>query len=128
MVLARSFSHIDLICDLAFSASVSLISSSMYFPCLTFSTPVNPSEPSAPSMALPCGSRTPFFSVILIFAFMSVGFHQLRLRTLRQLTLAEDAEPSGDVLIGFDEAAEVAAEAILVELVVGFHVPQAAGI
>src|SRR5215208_6131388 len=112
MVLARSFSHIEVICDLAFSTSVSVISSSMYFPCLTFSTPVKPSEPSAPAMALPWGSRMPFFSVILICAFMSVGFHQLWFRTLWQLALAEDAEPSGDVLISFDEAAEVAAEAI----------------
>src|SRR5215207_5969723 len=59
---------------------------------------------------------------------MSVSFHQLWLRTLRQLTVAEDAKPTGYVLIGFHEAAEVAAEAVLVELVVGFHVPQAAGV
>ena len=39
-------------------------------PWRTSPTPEMPSPLIAPSIALPCGSRTPFFSVILIFAFI----------------------------------------------------------
>ena len=44
----------------------------MYLPCRTSFTPPKPSAPSAFWMAFPCGSRTPFFSVILMRAFMAV--------------------------------------------------------
>src|SRR6516165_6568518 len=47
---------------------------------------------------------------------------------LRPLTLAHDAEPFGDFGIGLDEAAEIAAEAVFVELLVGLDVPQPAGV
>jgi len=49
--------------------------------------------------------------------------HQHRPGTLRPLLLHEDAEAAGDFLIGLEQPAEVAAEAILVELVLGLDVP-----
>ena len=44
------------------------------------------------------------------------------------VALGHQAEPAGDFLIGFGLAAEVAAEAVLVELLAGVHVPQAAAV
>src|SRR5262245_58660482 len=41
----------------------------MYLPCRTSLTPSKPRLLRACSMALPCGSSTPAFSVILMFAF-----------------------------------------------------------
>src|SRR3546814_9720683 len=40
--------------------------------------------------------------------------------------LGHQAQPARDLLLGLDLAAQVAAEAILVELFIGDHVPQAA--
>src|SRR3546814_3394671 len=42
--------------------------------------------------------------------------------------LGHQAQPARDLLIGLDLAAQVAAEAILVELFIGDHVPQAAAV
>src|SRR5690606_37684725 len=46
----------------------------------------------------------------------------------RIVALAENAEALGDFAIGLDQPAEIAAEAVLVHLLVGFHVPEAARI
>src|SRR5262245_18468390 len=100
-----------------------------------------PSDFSAPSMALPCGSRTLGLSVTVMRAFMSVRtarlprvracrarrrspLHQHRPGSARRLVLAHDAEPLGDFRVGIQEPAEVAAEAVLVELLVRLDVPQ----
>ena len=48
----------------------------------------------------------------------TLALHQDRAGALRALALAHDAEALGDFGIGLEQAAEVAAEAVLVELVV----------
>src|SRR5204862_1938529 len=53
---------------------------------------------------------------------------QDRAGALRALAFAHDAEALGDLGVGFKEAAEVAAEAVLVELLVRLDVPEPAGI
>src|SRR5882724_6734874 len=59
---------------------------------------------------------------------LSLALHQHRPSALRPLVLAHDAETPRHVGIGFEQAAEVAAEAVLVELVVRLDVPQPARI
>src|SRR5829696_3543567 len=54
--------------------------------------------------------------------------HQARAAERRLLVLAQDAEAAGDLGVGLDQAAEVAAEAVLVELVLALDVPQPARI
>ena len=44
------------------------------------------------------------------------------------VVLAQKAETAGDFLIGLLDAAEILPETILVELLVGLHVPQAAAV
>src|SRR3984885_4969126 len=56
------------------------------------------------------------------------ALHQHRSGALRPLTFAHDAQALRDFRIGFEQAAEVAAEAVLVELLVRLDVPQPAGI
>src|SRR5687768_10345057 len=51
------------------------------------------------------------------------AFDQNRAGALRSLVLAHDPEPLGDIGVGLDQPAEVAAETILVELVVRLDVP-----
>ncbi len=46
-------------------------------------------------------------------------------RPLRALAFCHDAEALGDFGVGFEQAAEVAAEAVLVGLLAGRHVPEA---
>src|SRR5262249_42661557 len=53
---------------------------------------------------------------------------QDRAAALRTLALAHDAEPPGDLGIGLEQSAEIAAEAVLVELLARLDVPQPAGI
>src|SRR5690606_9938240 len=100
-------------------------------------TPANPSAPSAPWMARPCGSRTPSFSVTKMRAFMPprlpgsrrcglLDEHRAALRA--RLVLVQDAEPPRPVLVGLKHSPHVAAEAVLVQLVVGHDVPETAGI
>src|SRR5215469_1906908 len=141
-------------------------------PCRTLVTPPTPSERSAPSMALPCGSRIPGLSVTVTRAFIahcismnrprrntgvrsqsiwgkaqrprwlctglppgrptagdgSSAFDQDRSGALRPLALAHDAKPLGNFGIGFDQSAQIAPEAVLVELFVRFDIPQPARI
>src|SRR5262245_41154705 len=103
-----------------------------------------PSDFNAPSIAFPCGSRMPAFSVTVTRAFIaadapkrrrgqmpppkrdtraSASLHQHRPAALRRFAFGHDAEAFGDFGIGFDQAAEIAAEAVLVELLVGLHIP-----
>src|SRR5690606_34097488 len=56
------------------------------------------------------------------------ALHQHRAGPGRALVLAHDAEPLGDLGVSLDEAAEIAAEAVLVELLVRLDVPQPARI
>src|SRR5579872_6633221 len=60
--------------------------------------------------------------------FRASALHQHRSGALRALAFAHDAEALGDFGIGFQQAAEIAAEAVLVELVVGLDVPQPAAV
>src|SRR3984957_10867678 len=53
---------------------------------------------------------------------------QHRPGALRPLAFAHDAQALRDFGIGFEQAAEVAAEAVLVELLVRLDVPQPAGV
>src|ERR1700724_931017 len=53
---------------------------------------------------------------------------QHRSSALRTLAFAHDAQALGNFGIGFEQAAEVAAEAVLVELLVRLDVPQPAGV
>src|SRR5690242_6049130 len=46
----------------------------------------------------------------------------------RLVAFGQQPQPPRHLLIGLDLAAHVAAEAVLVELVAGFHVPQAAAV
>src|ERR1043166_6475306 len=127
-------------------------------PWRTLATPATPSDLNAPSIALPCGSRTPDLRVTVTRAFIatvlrsaapksgggrlappehSPGFastqigsplHQHRAGALRALALGHDAEALGDFGICLQKPAEVAAEAVLVELLVRLDVPQPARI
>src|SRR5262245_66233815 len=54
--------------------------------------------------------------------------HQDRPGALGPLALAHDAEAFGDLGIGLHQPAEIAAEAVLVELLVRIDVPEPAGI
>src|SRR5688500_2286120 len=56
------------------------------------------------------------------------SLHQARPAVARLFVLAEDDQAAGDFRVSLDEAAKVAAEAILVELVGRPDVPQAARI
>src|SRR4051794_25378528 len=150
-VLASSFSAASFSAASALTASPSPSSMSNTLPWRTLATPATPSDFSAPSIALPCGSSTPFFRVTVTRAFMKtltfegsgqgrvamiagsanalaacLSLHQHGTRALRALVLRHDAEALGDFRIGLEQSAKISAEAILVELVVGLDVPQPA--
>src|SRR3954471_23574887 len=99
-------------------------------PWRTLATPSTPSDFSAPSIALPCGSRMPDFRVTVTRAFTipASALHQHRAAAGRPLVLHQDAQTLGDFGIGLQQPTEVTAETILVELLVGFDVPQPARI
>src|SRR6478609_11406676 len=58
----------------------------------------------------------------------TLALHQHRAGALRALALVHDPEAFGHFGIGFEQPAEIAAEAVLVELVVGLDVPQPAAV
>src|SRR6476646_8792022 len=58
----------------------------------------------------------------------TLALHQHRAGALRALALVHDPEAFGHFGIGLEQAAEIAAEAVLVELVVGLDVPQPAAV
>src|SRR5215472_5544916 len=115
---------------LALARSVSASSSSIYLPWRTSSTPAKPSPPRAWAMARPWGSRTPFLRVIWTFAFMRfpVGalLHRIRAGHVAGAAFGHDAQTPRDLLIGLCHLAEIAAEAVLVQLLVGLDVPEPA--
>src|SRR5271156_6509324 len=165
-VLARSFSAAVFNAASAPARSEPSISMSKTLPWRTLATELTPSDRNAPSMALPCGSRIPDFSVTVTRAFMRKSIHQVarierkrnpgamrnlvaqarmsrcslratfersaldqdRAGALRPLAFAHDAEAFGHFGIGFQQSAEIAAEAVLVELLVRLDIPQPAGI
>src|SRR6185312_6079273 len=94
-------------------------------PCRTLAMPSTPSDFSAPSIALPCGSRMPVFNVTVTRAFTlkTSALDQHRAGARGTLVFHQDAESLGDFRIGFENAAEIATEAILVELLVRLDVP-----
>src|SRR5579863_2013717 len=65
---------------------------------------------------------------IVVSRATALALDQNRSGALRPLAFAHNAEPLGDFGIGLEQAAEIAAKAILVELLVGLDVPQPAGI
>src|SRR5216110_2462723 len=118
------------------------------FPWRTLETPAIPSDFRAPSMALPCGSSTPDFSVTVTRAFIARSrlvppvktgrdvraghpgsrpstLDQDRSRPLRPLVLRHDAKALCNFRIGLEQPAEIPAEPVLVELLVRLDVPQA---
>src|SRR5262249_1499376 len=126
-VLARSFLHIASTASRARAWSVSCRSSSMYLPWRTSATLAKPSEPSACWMARPCGSSTPVLRVMWTLAFKrGPSLHRVRALHVAQAGLRQDAEAARHFLIGLGHLTEVLTEAVLVELLVGLHVPQPA--
>src|SRR6516162_2998469 len=112
---------------LALAPSVSASSSSIYLPWRTSSTPANPSPPSAWAMARPWGSRTPFLRVIWTFAFISSCLlHRVRAGHVAGAAFGHDAQAPRDLLVGLRHLAEIAAEAVLVQLLIGLDVPKPA--
>src|SRR5690348_6938881 len=99
-------------------------------PWRTLATPATPSDFSAPSMALPCGSRMPDLSVTVTRAFTlaSLALDQNWTRAGRPFVFHQNAEPLGHFGIGLQQAAEVPPETILVELLVRLDVPEPAGV
>src|SRR3954463_16108806 len=97
-------------------------------PWRTLATPSTPSDFSAPSMALPCGSRMPDFNVTVTRAFTKnpLALDQYRARADRTLVLGQNPQPFGDLGIGLHEPAEIAAKTVLVEFFVRLDVPQPA--
>src|SRR5579871_4447162 len=95
-------------------------------PWRTLATPSTPSDFSAPSIALPCGSRMPDLRVTVTRAFTwtTSPLHQYGTRAGRPLVLHQNAESLGHFGVSFQQSAKVAAEAVLVELLVRLDVPQ----
>src|SRR5215470_14994655 len=119
-VFASSLSAASFSAASALALSAPAISMSNTLPWRTLATPSTPSDFSAPSMALPCGSRMPVFNVTVTRAFTvasldsrlahdlvrkpvptfrdhALAFHQHRTSAGRPFVLHEDAEPLGDL-------------------------------
>src|SRR5258708_8051370 len=94
-------------------------------PWRTLAMPSTPSDFSAPSMALPCGSRMPDFSVTVMRAFtdQASALHQHRTGARAPFILHQDAQPFCHLRVRLQEAAEIAAKTVLVELLVRLDVP-----
>src|SRR3954453_22865885 len=93
-------------------------------PWRTLATPSTPSDFSAPSMALPCGSRMPDFSVTVTRAFtFASALHQHRTRAGWALIFHQNTQALRHFGIGLQQPTEIPAEATLVELLVGLDVP-----
>src|SRR4029450_6729291 len=97
-------------------------------PWRTLATPSTPSDFSAPSMALPCGSRMPDFNVTVTRAFtiLTSALHQHRTGAGWPLVLHPDAEPLRHFGIGLQEPTQIATKTVLVELLVRLDIPQPA--
>src|SRR6059058_2061017 len=113
-VLASSLSAASLSAASALALSAPESSMSNTLPWRTLATPSTPSDFSAPSMALPCGSRMPDFNVTVTRAFTRLApvisaLHQHRAGTGRTLVLHQDAQTFRHFGIGLQQPAEVAA-------------------
>src|SRR3954452_5400401 len=125
-VFAKSLSAASFSAASALALSAPDSSMSNTLPWRTLAMPSTPSDFSAPSMALPWGSRMPFFNVTVTRAFTTTSaLHQYRTRARGPFVFHENAEALGDLRIGLQQPAEVPAEPVLVELLVGLDVPQA---
>src|SRR6202030_3982153 len=76
ITLASSLSAASLSAACARAASTPSSSMSNTFPWRTLATPATPSNLSAPSIALPCGSRMPDFNLTVTWAFMALSVAQ----------------------------------------------------
>src|SRR6186997_1268727 len=65
---------------------------------------------------------------LLASGSVGLGTHEHRTAALGPRVLGQHAEPAGHLLVGLQHAAEVAAEAVLVELVAVGCIPQAAAV
>src|SRR5687768_12314683 len=128
--LASSLPHIASTAARALFGSLSSRSSSMTLPWRTSRTPAKPRLCSAWPIALPWGSRTPDFKVTWMRAFIPElrSLHRLGALEIPRPAFGENPEPAGDLLIGFLDISEVAAEAVFVQLLVGLDVPKPAGV
>src|SRR5579862_1999686 len=89
--------------------------------------PENPIEPRAWATALPWGSRTPSLGMMKTRAFTgALSLHRRRAFDIAGRAFGQNAKTPRNFLISLLDLAEVAAEAVLVELLVGLHVPEAA--
>src|SRR5271170_1083184 len=118
--LARSASHIFFASSRASDGVRASISSVMYLPTLTPETFLKPRLWSELSTARPCGSRMPLRGVTNTL-------------TCNSLPRARSSQPSDfhapqHLVICLFDAAEVATEAILIELLARRLVPEAAGV
>src|SRR4029077_12361261 len=120
---------------LALPRSVSLRSSSIYLPWRTSLTPAKPRPSRAWAMARPWGSSTPFFRVMCTRAFIVGAFsllhwllHGLWALHVARAALGKNSKPARHFLISLGDLAQVAAEAVLVQLFVCLDVPQAAAV
>src|SRR5579862_105678 len=79
-------------------------------------------------MARPWGSRTPFLRVMWTRAFMPGAglLHGLGPGHVARTAFGKNTEPARHFLVSLGHLAEVAPEAVLVQFLVGLHVPQAA--
>src|SRR6185437_392829 len=100
----------------------------MTLPWRTSPTPLKPSVPRAWPIALPCGSSTPSLGMTKTRAFISLNRRRASnvARGIARRAFGEEAEAARYLLVGFLDSAEIAAEAVLVELLVGLQVPEPA--
>src|SRR4051794_29827407 len=106
----------------------------MNLPWRTSPTDAKPSEWRALAMARPWGSRTPFFRVIWTRAFMTLrswqsvnaSLHRGGTLHVARTAFGKNAQAARNLLIGFLDIAEVAAKAVLVQLLAGLGVPEPA--
>src|SRR5215467_2610352 len=125
-VLANSLSAASFSVASALVRSEPESSMSNTLPWRTIATPSMPSDLSAPSMALPCGSRMLDFSVTVTRAFTSKApsaLDQDRARTHGPFVFHQNTETFCHLGIGLEQPAEIPAEAVLVELLVRLDVP-----
>src|ERR671929_360216 len=115
----------------AFLGSLSSSSSSMTLPWRTSRTPEKPRLFRAWPMAVPCGSSTPDFKVTWTRAFMGLAafsLHCLGTFEVSRSAFRQDAKPTRHFLVGLLDIAEIAAEAVLIEFLVRFEIPEPAGV
>src|SRR5712692_378094 len=125
--LASNCRHISSTRARAATGSDSASSSSISLPWRTSPTPPKPRPFSALPIAWPCGSSTPGFRLIWIRAFIAaLLLHHPRRRDIARAAIEHYPKPARHLLIALLDPAEILAEAVLVQLLVGARVPQPA--